>query len=175
MEEISALAGLSKPVIYGDFSNKLDLYLAVLQQYLDGLVAGVRAALAGGGGHRDRVHRAVLVYFDLVEDDLAGHVLVFESSVPSEPAVQWRVTTAMRECAALLAAEIRAIGVASPRADACAWGLMGASQLAARDWAEAGRPVSKLEAADILATLCWNGLSTFECRRPKPLSTRSIG
>lgn len=66
--------------------------------------------------------------------------MVFESAVPSEPVVQWRIATAMRECAVLLAAEIRLVGVASPWADTYAWGLIGASH----NMIEAGIPVSPI-------------------------------
>ncbi|MFF2083634.1 TetR/AcrR family transcriptional regulator [Nocardia sp. NPDC058176] len=162
MDEISALAGMSKPTLYSYFPGKLDLYLAVLQHYLDWMVAGVRDALAADVGHRERVHRAVAVYFDFVDEDAGGHVLVFESPVPSEPCVEWRVRNAMNECAVLVGAQLRAAGAAGFTADACAWGLVGASHLAARHWLDAGRPIPKNEAVDTAVALCWNGLSAVD-------------
>lgn len=165
MAEISALAGMSKPVLYEHFTSKLDLYLTVLQQDLDRMVAGVRAALTADTGYRDRVRRAVLVSFDFVEDATGGHLLVFESAVPSEPAVQWRVGTAMRECAVLVSAEIRAVGVTALQADTYAWGLVGASHHAARDWLDAGKPLAKSEAVDSVVALFWSGLSILGADR----------
>ncbi|MGY0499427.1 TetR/AcrR family transcriptional regulator [Nocardia sp. FBN12] len=160
MDEICMVAGMSKPVLYGDFTSKLDLYLAVLQHYLDRMVAGLRAATTAGGESRDKVRRAVLVYFDFVEDDAGGYILVFESSVPSEPCVQWRVRNAMRECAILVSAELRASGVEELQADAHAWSLVGAAHLTARHWLDAGRPISKNEAVEAVVALCWDGLPT---------------
>ena len=46
MDDIAERAGVSKPVLYQHFPGKLDLYLALLDQHSDDLVAAVRAALA---------------------------------------------------------------------------------------------------------------------------------
>ncbi|MGW6117920.1 TetR/AcrR family transcriptional regulator [Nocardia sp. NPDC055165] len=162
MDEISTRAGISKPVLYGYFINKLDLYLTVLQRYLDTMVDGVRAGLAADTGRRDRLRRTVLTYFDFVEDDSGGHVLVFEYPVPSEPSVELRVRSAMRQCATLVSAELRAAGVVSVAADSCAWSLVGASHLAARQWLATGRPIAKNDAVDVVVALCWNGLSALD-------------
>ncbi|MFE3542634.1 TetR/AcrR family transcriptional regulator [Nocardia sp. NPDC059177] len=159
MDEISTRAGMSKPVLYTHYASKLDLYLAVLQGYLDRMVDGIRDALAADAGSGDKVRRAVLAYFDFVDEDPGGHTLVFESAVPSEPCVRWRVRNAMGECAVLVSAELRAAGMDDVRAYACAFGLVGASHSAARHWLDAGRPIPKSEAVDTAVALCWNGLS----------------
>ncbi|MFI5497931.1 TetR/AcrR family transcriptional regulator [Nocardia asteroides] len=164
MAEISARAGISKPVLYDHFTNKLDLYLAVLQHYLDRMVAGVRTAVAADAPPRDRLRGAVAAYFDFVDDDPGGHVLVFESPVPSEPSIEWRVRSALRACADLVAAELRAVGVADLAAATCAWSLVGSSHLAARHWLDSGRPIPKHDAVEVTAALCWNGLSGWENR-----------
>ncbi|MGY2061057.1 TetR/AcrR family transcriptional regulator, partial [Nocardia gipuzkoensis] len=38
-------------------------------------------------------------------------------------------------------------------------GLVGASQISARYWLEADRPIPKEEAVDTTVQLCWGGLS----------------
>ncbi|WP_336084176.1 TetR/AcrR family transcriptional regulator [Nocardia sp. SSK8] len=162
MNEISASAGISKPVLYSHFVSKLDLYLAVLQQYLDRMVDGVRAAVTAEASPRARVREAVAAYFDFVDEDPGGYVLVFESPVPSEPSVDWRVRSALRACADLVAIEIRAAGVAAVPADMFAASLVGASHLAARYWLNAGRPIPKREAVEVAAALCWDGMSGCE-------------
>ncbi|MFD4459550.1 TetR/AcrR family transcriptional regulator [Nocardia sp. NPDC058480] len=176
MDEICARSGISKPVLYAHFASKLDLYLVVLQLHLDRMVDGVRAALAADTEPRGRVRGAVQAYFDFVEHDLGGYLLVFESAVPSEPCVEWRVRNAMRECAVLVSAELRAAGVDATRADIHAWGLVGLSRLAAGHWLEAGRPIPKTDAVDTASALCWNGLSTVdrqqEVHRPSDASPR---
>ncbi|MEU4416036.1 TetR/AcrR family transcriptional regulator [Nocardia salmonicida] len=159
MDDIGLRAGMSKPVLYTHYASKLDLYLAVLQGYLDRMVDGIRDALADADGQEDKVRRAVRAYFDFVDEDAGGHTLVFESPVPSEPCVRWRVRNAMGECAVLVSAELRAAGMDDVRAYACAFGVVGASHLAARQWLDTGRPIPMVEAVDTVVALCWNGLS----------------
>ncbi|MFD6391134.1 TetR/AcrR family transcriptional regulator [Nocardia sp. NPDC055029] len=159
MDQISARAGMSKPVIYTLYANKLDLYLAVLQHHLDRMVRGIRDALAGATGQEDKVRRAVRAYFDFVDEDPDGHVLIFESPVPSEPSVRWRSRHAFGECAVLVSAELRAAGMDDARAYTCAFGVVGASHLAARQWLDTGRPIPKRDAVATTVALCWNGLS----------------
>ncbi|MGW6422577.1 TetR/AcrR family transcriptional regulator [Nocardia sp. NPDC055053] len=159
MDQISARAGMSKPVIYTLYANKLDLYLAVLQHHLDRMVRGIRDALAGATGQEDKVRRAVRAYFDFVDEDPDGHVLIFESPVPSEPSVRWRSRHAFGECAVLVSAELRAAGMDDARAFTCAFGVVGASHLAARQWLDTGRPIPKRDAVATTVALCWNGLS----------------
>jgi hypothetical protein len=133
-----------------------------LQGYLDRMVDGIRDALADADGQEDKVRRAVLAYFDFVDEDAGGHTLVFESPVPSEPCVRWRVRNAMGECAVLVSAELRAAGMDDVRAYACAFGVVGASHLAARQWLDTGRPIPMADAVDTVVALCWNGLSGVE-------------
>ncbi|MFC4128383.1 TetR/AcrR family transcriptional regulator [Nocardia rhizosphaerae] len=159
MDQIGLRAGMSKPVLYTLYANKLDLYLAVLQHHLDRMVDGLRSALADAAGQEAKVRRAVLAHFDFVDEDPAGHVLIFDSPVPSEPSVRWRVRQAFSECSVLVSAELRAAGMDDARAYLCAFGLVGASHLAARQWLEAGRPIPKQEAVATTVALCWQGLS----------------
>ncbi|MDO3646320.1 TetR/AcrR family transcriptional regulator [Nocardia mangyaensis] len=158
MDDIGIRAGMSKPVLYTHFASKLDLYLAVLQIYLDRMVEGTREALNSPPGEH-KVRRAVRSYFDFVDQDAGGHTLVFESAVPSEPVVRWRVRNAMAECAVLVSAELRAAGMPDARAYTCAFGLVGASHAAARHWLDAGRPIPKDDAIDTTVALYWTGLS----------------
>ncbi|MFD3592473.1 TetR/AcrR family transcriptional regulator [Nocardia sp. NPDC058640] len=162
MDDISDRAGMSKPVLYTHYASKLDLYLAVLQGYLDRMVDGIRDALADASGQEDKVRRAVLAYFDFVDEDAGGHTLVFESPVPSEPAVRWRVRKAMSECAVLVSAQLRAAGMDDVRAYTCAFGVVGASHNAARQWLDAGRPIPKEDAVETVVALCWSGLSAVQ-------------
>ena len=65
MDEIADRAGVSKPVLYQHFPGKLELYLALLDQHADRLVARVREALASTTDNRQRVAASVsAAYFD---------------------------------------------------------------------------------------------------------------
>ena len=43
MDDIAEQAGVSKPVLYQHFPSKLELYLALLDEQIDGLIARIRA------------------------------------------------------------------------------------------------------------------------------------
>lgn len=167
MDEISQCAGVSKPVLYQHFSSKLELYLAVLQNYIDALVSSVRQALRSTTDNRQRVRAAVAAYFDFVDHETQGFRLVFESDLTSEPQVQRRVEQATEACVdAVFDLVAHDSGLDPYRARILAVGLVGASQITARYWLEADRPIDKEEAVDTTVQLCWGGLSRV------PLSQR---
>lgn len=162
MNEIAQRSGRSKPIVYREFSSKLELYLAVLQHHVDALTAGVQRALRSTTANRDRVRAAVQAYFDFVDHETQGFRLVFDSDVPSEPSVQWRLGRASDACVAAVAEAVANDSGWNPhRARLLAAGLVGASQLAARYWLDTGRAVPKADAVAAVITLCWGGLSNI--------------
>lgn len=160
MNEIAQRAGWSKPVLYSEFSGKLDLYLEVLQHHVDALTGGVELALRSTTVNRDRVRAAVEAYFDFVDHETQGFRLVFDSDVPNEPSVQWRVGRAIDVCVAAVSDVVAHDAGMNPyRARLLAAGVVGASQTAARYWLHTGRAVPKADAVAGVITLCWGGLS----------------
>ncbi|MFI6957883.1 TetR/AcrR family transcriptional regulator [Nocardia sp. NPDC050408] len=165
MDQLARRSGISKPTLYQYFPSKLELYLAVLQQHLDRLVSTVHDALHSTDDNHGRLSAAVHAYFDFVDDDPAGFRLVFESEVPTEPSVQWRVGQANAACiGAVHDLLIRDSGLGPQRAWAFAVGLVGASQFTSRYWLNADRPIPKEQAVEITVTLCWGGLSDVPLR-----------
>ncbi|MFI1463453.1 TetR/AcrR family transcriptional regulator [Nocardia carnea] len=159
MDEISQCAGVSKPVLYQHFTSKLELYLAVLQNYVDMLVSSVRQALRSTTDNKQRVRAAVAAYFDFVDNEMQGFRLVFESDLTNEPQVQRRVEQATEACVdAVYDLVAHDSGLDPYRARILAVGLVGASQFTARYWLEADRPIPKDEAVDTTVALAWGGL-----------------
>lgn len=160
IREISHRARITKPIIYRHFSGKLDLYLAVLQKYLDQLVAGVQDALRSTADNRARTRAAVQAYFDFVDHESQGFRLIFESQVITEPSIQWRLNQTAEACVdAVYEVLAEDSGLAPPHARVLAVGVVGASEFSARYWLEVGRPISKAAAVDAVFSLCWGGLS----------------
>ena len=160
MAEIADRAGFSKPVLYRQFSGKLELYLEVLQAHIDALINGLRTALRSTTGNRRRVHAAVAAYFDFVDNDTLGYRLIFESDAITEPSVQWRVGNAIDACVTAVSDLIaHDSGLESEDARALAAGFVGASQSSARYWLDSNRPIPKTSAVQLAAELCWCGLS----------------
>jgi AcrR family transcriptional regulator len=162
MDDIAERAGVSKPVLYQHFPGKLELYLALLDVHADGLVRGVREAIANNADNKERVHNAMRAYFDFVDSDGEAFRLVFESDLRNEPAVRERVERASRECMAAIADTITMdTGVSRSRAELLAVGLTGAAEMGARFWLDTDRAVPKDEAVELLAALTWRGISNF--------------
>lgn len=159
MDEIAEAAGVSKPVLYQHFPSKVDLYVAVLSSHVDNLVNRVRQALRSTSDNKRRVEAAVQAYFDFVDEDSQGFRLVFGSDLIGEPAVDERVAFATEACVDAVYDLVHGDSGLDPyRSRMLAIGLVGASQVSARYWLDADRPIPKDEAVSTTVALCWRGL-----------------
>ena len=170
MDEIADLAGVSKPVLYQHFPGKLDLYLALLDAAVDHLLENARTALSGTHDNRERVRAMVDAYLDFVEDPSGAFRLLFESDLGNEPAVRQRVDAASEQLTRMGAAVIATdTGLSDAQAQLLASGLHGMVQFASVHWVrQAGHatPISRAEAADLLASLAWRGIGGFPLTPP---------
>ncbi|MFE6862104.1 TetR/AcrR family transcriptional regulator [Nocardia sp. NPDC057668] len=165
MTDIAALAGWSKPIVYRQFSGKLELYLVVLQEHIDNLTQSVERALYSNATNRYRVQAAVQAYFDFADQQPAGFRLVLDPDLSNEPSVQWRIGRATDACVNAVTAAIAHDSDLSPvQAHLMASGLVGASQFAARYWLDTGRSMPKADAVAGVVTLCWGGLAAVPLR-----------
>ncbi|GEM29167.1 TetR family transcriptional regulator [Nocardia neocaledoniensis NBRC 108232] len=168
MQRVSACAGVTKPVLYRHFSGKLELYLAVVQRYLDQLTDAVRAASRSTSSRHHTVERTVEAFFDLVEHDESGlHVLIFDSSLPSEPAVRLRVQQAVADFTVTVARMLHPHSEIPLRANLLASWLTGVAIAAAGQWHREGRTVPKRHAVATATHLCCAGLSGSTLRGPR--------
>ena len=81
MDDIAERAGVSKPVLYQHFPGKLDLYLALLDQACDTIIANCRAALDSTNDNKQRVAATIDVFYEYVASDSGAFRLVFESDL----------------------------------------------------------------------------------------------
>lgn len=159
MDEIAVHAGVSKPVLYQHFPSKLELYLAVVDSHAEKLVSDVNTALLTTTDNRKRVRAAVQAFFDFIDQDNSGYRLIFSSDV-MDPTVIRRVEGATEACVdAVYGLVMHDSGLDPYRSRMLAAGMVGASQVNARYWLEAKRPVDKQTAVDTTVALLWGGLS----------------
>jgi AcrR family transcriptional regulator len=167
MDDIAEAAGVSKPVLYQHFPGKLDLYLALLDQSSDALLASLDSALASISDNKLRVSATVEAYFDFVDDPGGAFRLIFESDLTNEPGVRTRVDRANDACAASLSKVIAEdTGLTDAEATLLAAGLLGMAQTAARHWLRETGRIPKSEAARLVASLGWRGISNFPLSHP---------
>ena len=164
MDDIAERAGVSKPVLYQHFPGKLELYLALLDQHADDVVAKVRVALDSTTDNRQRVEACIKAYFDFVDGDDTDREgafrLVFESDLKSEPAVRERVERMTQECNEALGATIaHDTGFRSEEALLLSVALTGLAEIGARWWLASEGRLSKERAVELLVGLSWRGIS----------------
>jgi AcrR family transcriptional regulator len=167
MDDIAEAAGVSKPVLYQHFPGKLDLYLALLDASSDALVAAVHSALASTSDNKLRVQATVQAYFDFVDDPGGAFRLIFESDLTNEAAVRDRVDRTNDSCAHLVSKVIAEdTGLTEAEAMLLAAGLTGQAQIAARHWLREGSSIRKDDAARLVSTLSWRGISRIPLSHP---------
>jgi AcrR family transcriptional regulator len=160
MDEIAERAGVSKPVLYQHFPGKLDLYLALLDESADQLVATVRDALASTADNKQRVTATFGGFFDFVGGEGEAFRLVFESDLSNEPAVRARLERTLQECAEMISEVIREdAGLSDAEAHLLGMGLVGMAQVSARFWLSTDRFIPKDAAEQLAARLAWRGIS----------------
>jgi AcrR family transcriptional regulator len=162
MDDIAERAGVSKPVLYQHFPGKLDLYLALLDQHAEAMVAAVRAALASTSDNKLRVAATIEAYFRFVDEDGGAFRLVFESDLTNQPEVRERVEGVTAACADAISEVIRDdAGLPHDEAKLLAVGLTGMAQVSARYWLAVDGKIPRDAASKLLASLSWRGIGGF--------------
>lgn len=172
MDDIAETAGVSKPVLYQHFPSKLDLYLSVLDQAVDELIAQLTVALRESTDNKHRVHATMDAYFAFVGHHEGAYRVVFEGDLTNEPQVRDRVERADDLVARAIADVIAEdTGLSAREALILGSGLQGMAQTAARRWmrlncADESEQVGRVEAAEVVAALAWRGISSFPLSHP---------
>ena len=167
MDDIAERAGVSKPVLYQHFPGKLELYLALLDSSAEALVEAVDNALTSTQDNKLRVAATMSAYFDFVDADHGLFRLIFESDLTNESAVRERVERADDRCADLVSRVIAEdTGLTDAEAMLLAAGLTGQAQTAARHWLREDTHLSKEDAARLVSTLGWRGISGIPLSHP---------
>lgn len=162
MDDIADRAGVSKPVLYQHFPGKLDLYLALLDESADELVANVRDALSSTTDNKQRVPATFRAFFDYVGTSGEAFRLVFESDLSNEPAVRARLDRTMRECAEMVSQFIHSdAGLGEAEAQLLGMALVGMAQVSSRFWLSTDRAIPKDAAEQLLSRLAWRGISAW--------------
>jgi AcrR family transcriptional regulator len=162
MDDIAERAGISKPVLYQHFPSKLDLYLALLEQASDRIIGATREALAATPDNKQRVAATMRVFYAYVSDARGAFRLVFESDLTNEPAVRAQVDRVTTRCAAEISEVIHAdTGLPDEVSRLLAVSLVGMAQVSARFWLDGHGELTEDEAASLVASLAWRGISRF--------------
>jgi AcrR family transcriptional regulator len=174
MDQVAAVAGISKPVLYRYFADKNQLWVAVGEHLAATVLDAVIPAVERVREERDLVEATIGAYLRAI-DGLPGlyRFLVHQSAVPG---VHQVIAAASQEVAAGLARVIgdrlRALGLDAGPAEPWAYGLVGFVQAVGDWWLGHGRPMSRTALADYLTTLLWSGIDGVRAAADLPKLTR---
>ncbi len=160
MDEIAERAGVSKPVLYQHFPGKLELYLALLDESVDGLVQTVKDSLRSTTENKQRVGATFGAYFEFVGGQGQAYRLVFESDLSNEPAVRERLDRVQFECAEMVSQVVREdAGISDDEAHLLSIAMVGMAQVSARYWLSSQGHITRQAAEQMVARLAWRGIS----------------
>ena len=162
MDDIADRAGVSKPVLYQHFPGKMELYLALLEQSTNRIIEATREALASTQDNKLRVLATMQAFYDFVASSQGEFRLVFESDLTNEPLVRAQVDRVTSACSEEIAKVIHEdTGLPDEAARLVAVSLVGMGQVSARFWLEGTQAIDQNEAASLVASLAWRGISRF--------------
>src|SRR5256885_13558205 len=91
MNLIAAEAGITKPILYRHFGDKVGLYRALADRHIDQLLGRLRAALATRGGLQARTRATVDAYLAAVEEQPQVYRFLMEVAVAEDVDVRGQV------------------------------------------------------------------------------------
>ncbi|WP_432564047.1 TetR/AcrR family transcriptional regulator [Kineococcus sp. SYSU DK003] len=171
MDEVAAVAGTSKTVLYRHFTDKEDLYLAVAERVNSRILRELGEAVERATGPRDALASIIAAYVRLVEADpevyrfVVSHPLL-ERPVSSDP-VQRLSGTIAAETARTITAHLRVAGARDSSADALAHGLIAMIRTAADRWISSTDRIPAATLVSDLTSLAWGGLSAVLAPAPE--------
>jgi AcrR family transcriptional regulator len=161
LDDIATEAGVSKPVLYRHFTDKADVFAAVLDRIATELfLPRVAAELLTGEDDEGLLRAAVSSYIGLVvqEPQLYRFVFAHNSLGRRGDFVASMEDAIAQALSALMADRLRGAGLDSGGAEPWAYGVVGMVQLAAHRWMD-HRVMSADALVDYLCALAWQGLS----------------
>jgi AcrR family transcriptional regulator len=167
VEEIAALAAVSKPVVYEHFGGKEGIYAVVVDREVAALLGALTASLRSPGHPRAIVERTALAFLDYIETNGDGfRVLVRDSPVAEATgpfhSMLGDIATHVED---LLAEQFSRRGLDPSTARLYAQMLVGMIAFTGQWWLEERTPDKRMVAAH-LTNLGWNGLQGME-RTPR--------
>jgi AcrR family transcriptional regulator len=166
MAEIAERAGMSKPVLYDHFGDRLGLTVAVVARLAQTVAADAVRSLLAGGEPVALLARTFDVFVALVErePELYRWILKGAQDAPSSLDALPLALEGGTRLAAVIGSSLRAAGADSGPAEPWAFGILG-FVLSATEWWLVRRTMRREEFVDYLARFVWAGLEAGGAQR----------
>lgn len=167
LAELAAGAGMSKPVLYDHFTDRLGLTAAVVGELSETVAADALLAVLSGGPPVELLAKAFDVFVAFVESEpqIYGWVLRGVRELPAAGLSELPMAMAAGgHLATVIGSVMRGAGVDSGAAEPWAFGIVG-FVLSATEWWLVRRTMSRADFVDYLARFVWGGLSSSGMER----------
>jgi AcrR family transcriptional regulator len=159
MDQVAAVAGVSKPVLYRYFADKAQLWLAAGEHVAQLVVDEVTPAVAQVREERTLIAATVDAYLGAISRQPELYrFLMHQSGLSGGHNLLAKASEQVAaELSRVIGDRLRAIGLDSGPAEPWAYGLVGFVTAVGDWWLERGRPISRAALTDYVATLMWQG------------------
>ena len=166
MTEIAERAGMSKPVLYDHFGDRLGLTVAVVAKMAQTVASDAVGVVLAGGEPEALLAGTFDVFVELVErePDLYRWVLRGAQDMPGSLEDLPLALEGGTRLAAVIGSALRSSGADSGPAEPWAFGIVG-FVFAATEWWLVRRTMRREEFVDYLARFVWAGLSAGGVKR----------
>ncbi len=157
MNDIAEAAGVTKPVLYQHFDSKRDLYLALMDEVGNRLIAEISKATADAADGKSQTERGIQAYFRWVSNDHDAFMILFGGGLRRDDEFRDAFRRITDEVATAIAPLI-AVDLDAEDRRTIAHALIGLAEGASRRLVERGEPFDPDEVARTLSRLAWAGL-----------------
>jgi AcrR family transcriptional regulator len=166
MTDIAERAGVSKPVLYDHFNDRLGLTVAVVANLAQTVASDAVKGLLAGGEPEVMLARTFDVFVRLVEREPALYrwILRGAQDMPSSLGDLPLALEGGTRLAAVIGSALRSAGADSGPAEPWAFGIVG-FVFAATEWWLVRRTMRREEFVDYLARFVWAGLAAGGVKR----------
>ena len=157
VEEISARAKVSKPILYDHFGGKEGLYAVVVDREVEYILKSVAEAV-DSGSPRARVEQAALAYLTYVQERPEGFAVLLRDSPNRSgqlPALMYDLADRVSD---IFKDEFDKAGYDSKSAPIYAHALVGMVAFVGQWWTDSRKPPPIETLASHIAALAWAGL-----------------
>lgn len=157
VEEISARAKVSKPILYDHFGGKEGLYAVVVDREVEYILKSVAEAV-DSGSPRARVEQAALAYLTYVQERPEGFAVLLRDSPNRSgqlPALMYDLADRVSD---IFKDEFDKAGYDSKSAPIYAHALVGMVAFVGQWWTDSRKPPPVETVASHIAALAWAGL-----------------